>query len=72
MIRNKQESSTVERRVRKPALADVVLSDVNSNNDSKSGHVQNNVPNKVMESYLPNIQKKIVVVKVTGRPTEKP
>ncbi len=30
----------------------------------------NNVPYKVMENYSRNIQKKIVEVKVVGRPTE--
>ena len=33
---------------------------------------RNNVPYKVMENYLRNIQKKIVEVKVVGRPTEEP
>lgn len=31
---------------------------------------RNNVPYKVMENYLRNIQKKIAGVKVVGRPTE--
>ena len=33
---------------------------------------RNNVPYKVMENYSRNIQKKIVEVKVVGRPTEEP
>ena len=33
---------------------------------------RNNVPYKVMENYSHNIQKKIVEVKVVGRPTEEP
>ena len=33
---------------------------------------RNNVPYKVMENYSRNIQKKIVEVKVVGRPTEDP
>ena len=33
---------------------------------------RDNVPYKVMENYSRNIQKKIVEVKVVGRPTEEP
>ena len=39
-MRKKQESSPVERRGRKPAFADVVLSDANSNSVSKSGSIE--------------------------------
>ena len=46
-MRKKQESSPVERRGRKPAFADVVLSDANSNNVSKNCSIELLYPNGV-------------------------
>ena len=46
-MRKKQESSPVERRGRKPAFADVVLSDANSDNASKSSSIELLYPNGV-------------------------
>ena len=46
-MRKKQESSPVERRGRKPAFADVVLSDANSNSVSKSNSIELLYPNGV-------------------------
>ena len=46
-MRKKQEQSPVERRGRKPAFADVVLSDANSNIVSKSSSIELLYPNGV-------------------------
>lgn len=46
-MRKKQEPSPVERRSRRPAFADVVLSDANSNDASKSGGIELLYPNGV-------------------------
>ena len=46
-MRKKQEQSPVERRGRKPAFADVVLSDANSNDAGKSGGIELLYPNGV-------------------------
>ena len=46
-MRKKQEQSPVERRVLKPAFADVVLSDANSNRVSKSNSIELLYPNGV-------------------------
>ena len=46
-MRKKQEPSPVERRGRKPAFADVVLSDANSNDAGKSGNIELLYPNGV-------------------------
>ena len=46
-MRKKQEPSPVERRGRKPAFADVVLSDANSNDAGKRGGIKLLYPNRV-------------------------
>ena len=46
-MRKKQEPSPVERRGRKPAFADVVLSDANTNDAGKSGNIELLCPNGV-------------------------
>ncbi len=46
-MRKKQEPSPVERRGRKPAFADVVLSDANINDAGKSGNIELLCPNGV-------------------------
>ena len=46
-MRKKQESSPVERRGRKPAFADVVLSDANPSDASKSNNIELLYPNGV-------------------------
>lgn len=46
-MRKKQEQSPDERRGRKPAFADVVLSDANSNSVSKSNSIELLYPNGV-------------------------
>lgn len=46
-MRKKQEPSPVERRGRRPAFADVVLSDANSNSVSKSNSIELQYPNGV-------------------------
>ena len=46
-MRKKQEQSPVERRGRKTAFADVVLSDANLNSVSKSGSIELLYPNGV-------------------------
>lgn len=43
-MRKKQEPSPVERRGRRPAFADVVLSDANSNSVSKSNSIELQYP----------------------------
>lgn len=46
-MRKKQEQSPDERRGRKPAFADVVLSNANSNSVSKSNSIELLYPNGV-------------------------
>lgn len=46
-MRKKQEPSSVERRGRRPAFADVVLSDANSNDAGKRGGIELLYPNGV-------------------------
>ena len=46
-MRKKQEPSPVVRRGRRPAFADVVLSDANSNDAGKSGSIELLYPNGV-------------------------
>ena len=46
-MRKKQEQSPVERRGRKPAFADVVLSDANTNGAGKRGGIELLYPNRV-------------------------
>ena len=46
-MRKKQEPSTVERRGWRPAFADVVLSDANSNDADKRGSIELLYPNEV-------------------------
>ena len=46
-MRKKQEQSPVERRGRKPAFAEVVLSDANTNDAGKSGGFELLYPNGV-------------------------
>ena len=46
-MRKKQEPSPVERRGRRPAFADVVLSDANSNDAGKRGGIELLYPNGV-------------------------
>ena len=46
-MRKKQEPSLVERRDRKPAFADVVLSDANTNDAGKRGSIELLYPNGV-------------------------
>ncbi len=46
-MRKKQEQSPAERRGRRPAFAEVVLSDANSNSVSKSNSIEQQYPNGV-------------------------
>lgn len=46
-MRKRQEPSPIERRGRKAAFAEVVLSDANSNNTNKSGRIELLYPNGV-------------------------
>lgn len=46
-MRKKQETSPVERRGRKPAFADVMLSDTNLSDASKSSSIELLYPNGV-------------------------
>ena len=46
-MRKKQEPSPVERRGRRPAFADVVLSDENSDSANKRGSIELLYPNGV-------------------------